>query len=269
MKTKNRTRSSADRSLNGATAMRRITDREKIGAAAASASQPVSLAQLIREQILDGKLKADERLNEVRLARELAVSRTPVRAALQTLAGEGLLVYTPNKGYTVQSFPLSEIVDAYEIRALLEGMAARLAAERGITESDAARIEQALAQGDRMLAGRHSLAQKRAAYSTVNTAFHEAIQHVAGSRLLKDVIRLCQQVPQSSSRNIMAFDLDDVRKRHDAHHRIFEAIISREPSQAEALMRQHVASVKVSIVKSYLRRNSAASAGGRGRERNR
>lgn len=222
----------------------------------------VSLVQLIREQILDGKLPADERVNEVRLAQEFDISRTPVRAALQTLTGEGLLVYTPNKGYKVQAFPLPEIVDAYEIRALLEGLAARLAAERGISELDAASIEQVLVEGDEMLAGNASLVEKRAAYSTVNTAFHEAIQRVAGSRLLKDVIRLCQQVPQSSSRNIMAFHLDDVLKRHATHHRIFEAIICREPNQAEMLMREHVASVKLSIVKSFLRRNNTVHSSG-------
>ena len=64
--------------------------------------------------------------------------------------------------------------------------------------------------------------------------------------------------------------LEDVRKRHEAHHRIFEAIISREPAQAETLMREHVASVKLSIVKSYLRRNSTtrpgAGNGGRGED---
>eukprot|EP01035_Chromulina_nebulosa_P034851 gene34851-46815_t len=88
----------------------------------------------IREAILDGSVSAGERINEVRFSRILDVSRTPVRAALQALAGEGLLDYAPNRGFTVREFPLDAIVDAYEIRASLEGVAARFAAERGFID---------------------------------------------------------------------------------------------------------------------------------------
>src|SRR5882672_12338989 len=75
-----------------------------------------SVMDQIREAVLNGSVAAGERLSEVRLSRTLAVSRTPVRAALQALAGEGLLDYAPNRGFTVREFPLDAIVDAYEIR---------------------------------------------------------------------------------------------------------------------------------------------------------
>jgi GntR family transcriptional regulator of vanillate catabolism len=64
------------------------------------------------------------------------------------------------------------------------------------------------------------------------------------------MVYLCQQVPVSSPRNVVAFEEGDVRRRHDDHHRIFEAIIGREPWRAEMLMRDHVASVKSSLVRS-------------------
>jgi GntR family transcriptional regulator of vanillate catabolism len=69
------------------------------------------------------------------------------------------------------------------------------------------------------------------------------------------MIRICHHVPVSSSRNIVAFEHRDVRRRHDDHHRIYEAIIAREPWRAEMLMREHVSSVKASLVKSMTERN--------------
>ncbi|MFX7849895.1 GntR family transcriptional regulator, partial [Acinetobacter baumannii] len=77
----------------------------------------------------------------VHLSRTLSVSRTPLRAALQMLAGEGLLHYTPNKGFTVPEQSLSSIIDAYEMRARAEGLAARLAAERGLSEAARAALD--------------------------------------------------------------------------------------------------------------------------------
>src|ERR1700722_4201434 len=114
-------------------------------------NRALSVMDQIRESILGGSVVTGERLNEVRLSRTLAVSRTPVRAALQALAGEGLLDYEPNRGFSVREFPLDAVVDAYEIRASLEGVAARFAAERGLSAEERAIVERSLAAGDRLL----------------------------------------------------------------------------------------------------------------------
>jgi GntR family transcriptional regulator of vanillate catabolism len=213
-------------------------------------TRSASVVEALRSAVLGGEFAPGERLHELRLTGRLEVSRTPVRAALQTLASEGLLDHAPNRGYTVRYFPVGEIVSAYEVRSVLEGLAARLAAERGLADEDRIVIEQALLDGDRLL-GRGELTNKeRSAYSAINAAFHETIHAAAGSRMLGDMIRLCQQVPISSPRNVVAFEERDVRRRHDDHHRIFEAIIGREPWRAEMLMRDHVASVKTSLVRS-------------------
>jgi GntR family transcriptional regulator of vanillate catabolism len=71
------------------------------------------------------------------------------------------------------------------------------------------------------------------------------------------MIRLCQQVPVSSPRNVVAFEQRDVRRRHDDHHRIFEAIMGREPWRAEMLMRDHVGSVEDVPVRSLAERPAA------------
>jgi FCD domain len=77
------------------------------------------------------------------------------------------------------------------------------------------------------------------------------IRNAAGSRIVTDVIRLCQRIPQTAARNVMAFDLEDVRLRHDDHHQIYEAIICREPKEAESLMRAHVSRVKTAMIRAF------------------
>lgn len=148
----------------------------------------------------------------------------------------------------MRSFPLSEIVDAYEMRALAEGLAARLSAERGLSDIDRTRVIHILAQGDQILESSSKLQQKRAAYAEINDIFHAIIRSSAGSRIVSDVISLCQRIPQTAARNVMAFELEDVRRRHQDHHLIYEAIICREPKAAESLMRAHVSRVKTSMI---------------------
>jgi GntR family transcriptional regulator of vanillate catabolism len=212
-------------------------------------TRAASVVDALRRAILSGDLQPGERVQEVPLTDRLGVSRTPVRAALQKLASEGLLDYTPNRGYSVRGFSVGEIVSAYEVRAVLEGLAARLAAERGLSEEHRARLEQCLRNGDTLLA--HALEEgDRSPYGTINASFHETLHAAAGSRMLSDMVQLCQHVPVSSPRNVVAFDDRDVRRRHDDHHRIYEAIIGREPWRAEMLMRDHVASVKTALVRS-------------------
>ena len=213
-------------------------------------NRSLSVMDEIREAILNGSVGAGERINEVRFSKTLDVSRTPVRAALQALAGEGLLDYAPNRGFTVREFPLDAIVDAYEIRASLEGVVARFAAERGLSAEERAVIEQSLKAGDLLLAPGQFEDGAIEMYRGINGDFHETLLSAARNRMLAEMIRICHHVPMSSSRNIVAFEHHDVRRRHDDHHRIYEAILAREPHRAEILMREHVSGVKASLVKS-------------------
>ncbi len=208
----------------------------------------LSVTERLREAILSGEIATGVRLNEVRLSQAMEVSRTPVRAALQALAGEGLLDYVPNRGYLVRVFPLSEIVDAYDIRAQLEGLATRFAAERGLSGEDCRVIEQSLRDGDALLERGVFEPGDLSRYRIINGNFHDTILGAARNRMLGEMIRICHHVPVSSNRNIVAFEHRYVRRRHDDHHRIYEAILSREPHRAEPLMREHVASVKSSLI---------------------
>jgi GntR family transcriptional regulator, vanillate catabolism transcriptional regulator len=209
-----------------------------------------AVVEELRAAILAGQFRAGERLHEIKLTARLGVSRTPIRAALQKLASEGLLDYTPNRGYVLRDYSVDEVIGAYEVRAVLEGLAARLSAERGLGAGEIATLEQALRDGDDLLRNGQITDDHRSQYSRINACFHETIHGSAGSRLLRETVHLSQQIPVSSPRYIVAFEQRDVRRRHDDHHRIFEAITGREPWRAEMLMRDHVASVKSSLVRS-------------------
>lgn len=216
-----------------------------------SGTRSLSIMDELRESILSGEYEAGRRLNEVHISQALDVSRTPVRAALQALAGEGLLDYAPNRGFTVRIFQLTEIVDAYEIRAVLEGVAARFAAERGLKADEKDVIEKSLEDGDKLLQRGSFKPGDMSVYRIINGNFHDTVMLAARNRMVGDMIRICDHVPIASSRNIVAFHHQNLRRRHDDHHRIYEAITAREPWRAENLMRDHVASIKASLLKSF------------------
>jgi GntR family transcriptional regulator of vanillate catabolism len=213
-------------------------------------TRAASVLEGLRDAVLTGQFAPGERLHEVKLTEQLGASRTPVRAALQKLASEGLLDHAPNHGYRMRDFSTAEIVNAFEVRSVLEGLAARLAAERGLSTVHHRSLEQALFDGERLLTSGVLIEQDRASYSLINATFHETIHAAAGSRLLQDIVRLCRQMPISSPRMIVEFEYRDVRRRHDDHQRVFEAILGREPWRAEMLMRDHVASVKTAMIRS-------------------
>lgn len=212
-------------------------------------TRSVSITESLRCAILAGDYTPGERMLEVHLSERLNVSRTPIRAALQALAGEGLLIHTPNKGYYVREFSLEDIVQAYEIRAALEGLAARRAAQIGLTHEQMEKAETALRDGDTLIDKEKFTAEDRSTYGQINLTFHDVIHTAGRSSMIKDMLRISQQVAPSSHHNVIAFEPRDVRRRHDDHHRIYEAILSRDGGRAEMLMRDHVESVKLSLIR--------------------
>lgn len=194
----------------------------------------------IRELIVQGKLSPGTHLQEIRLSSELSVSRTPIRTALNTLANEGFLIYQPNQGYFVRELNINEIMDTYEIRALLEGAAARRAAEKGISCEDEAELHKLLQEGDRILKKGHLSKEDINAYRTMNVNIHEIIIRSSGSTRLAEYIQQTHNLPLVSSRIIIWWNFDLLKRSHDDHHRLLKAISSGEAWRAEALMREHV-----------------------------
>lgn len=198
------------------------------------------VTETLRNWILHGQLQPGERLEEIPLADKLGVSRTPVRAALGTLANEGLLDHQPKRGYLVRGFDMEAIAAAYEVRAVLEGLACRNAATRGLSEEQAQRLLQALAEGDCILSRGELLPEDHAPYQQMNVTIHDTLLHASGNPWVNRFAEQAQNIPFASDRIILWDDHPIILRSHGDHHRIIEAVMARDAMRAEQLMREHV-----------------------------
>jgi GntR family transcriptional regulator of vanillate catabolism len=225
----------------------------------------VTLAQRVtdqlREALIKGQFVANEKLQEESLSAMLNVSRTPVRSALHSLANEGLLDYVPNRGYNVRRIDAGRLTSSFDVRGVLEGLAARLAAEHGMDETQQARYRAALAEGDRIVQKGKLFATDRKRFSDVNARLHDAVFQAADNPMLIDMIRMCHNIPIASDRNVLWHDYAWLRRSHDDHHRLYEAITMRDGARAEQLMREHVLTVKLQM-KSQLEHKGEKAPGG-------
>jgi GntR family transcriptional regulator of vanillate catabolism len=198
------------------------------------------VTETLRNWILHGQIQPGERLEEIPLAERLGVSRTPVRAALSTLASEGLVNHQPKRGYLVRGFDVDEIAAAYDVRAVLEGLACRNAATRGLTDAQSRGLLEALAEGDRILARGELRPEDHAPYQQMNVTIHDTLLHSAGNPWVTRFAEQAQNIPFASDRIILWDDHAIILRSHGDHHRIIEAIIARDCVRAEQLMREHV-----------------------------
>ncbi len=209
------------------------------------ASQTVKAQLRLRELIVGGELAPGERLPELALVERLGVSRTPVRTALQKLQDEGLLDALPGGGYAVKAFSESEIHDAIEIRGTMEGLAARLAAERGVAPSLLAAAHECLAGIDALLAASALDEAAFSAYVEHNGRFHELLAAMAGSDTLRRQVERAAALPFASPNGFVLVRSTGPRARdvlvvaQEQHRGVLDAIERREGARAENLMREH------------------------------
>lgn len=230
------------------------------------ATRGLSVTRTIRESILSGEFVGGARLNEVELAATLGVSRTPVRAALSTLAAEGLLAYTPNSGYVVKSYSSQDIAGIYEVRASLEGLAARLAAERGLSDIHRGQLHKIVQEGADLVARGAWDEEARAARDANNAAFHDVLMEAAGNAHLAFLLQKTREVPLVSQLKFRDFDFNNLVRAQEDHATIFEAITARQGIRAEGLAREHVYKSGARIVE-YWRRTESGKRPGSGRVR--
>lgn len=199
------------------------------------------VTEKLRDWILHGRFKPGERIEEIPIASTMGVSRTPVRAALASLASEGLIDHLPKRGYLVRAFELDVILAAYEVRAVLEGLACRSAAQRGLSEIHIQKLQQCLITGDRILAKGALLPEDHAPYQLMNVDLHNTFLEASANPWVGRFVDQANHIPYTSDR-IVLWDVghDVILRSHGDHHRIVEAIIKRDSARAEALMREHV-----------------------------
>jgi GntR family transcriptional regulator, vanillate catabolism transcriptional regulator len=197
----------------------------------------------LREGILSGEFKPGERMSELPLVELLGVSRTPVRLALATLEHEGLLRGLPGGGYVVREFTQADISDAIELRGVLEGTAARFAAERGATARDL-RALQTINDAIEQLVHRADY-ESFARYVDLNERFHARLLKIARSPLLERALEGIVSLPFAGPSAFVLTEAELPQSRmilvvaHRHHAGLIEAVEQRQGARAESLAREH------------------------------
>ena len=208
-------------------------------------SQAVKAQLRLREMILAGELAAGARIAELAIVERLGVSRTPIRAALMRLEQEGLLDALPNGGYAVRTFSERDVSDAIEMRGTVEGLAARLAAERGVPPGVLAEARECLDGVDALLRQPALDDEGFLQYVTLNQKFHNLLSDMAGSSVIARELERVVSLPFASPSGFVVVQANSPQSRdmlvvaQDQHRQVLDAIERREGARAEAIMREH------------------------------
>lgn len=211
----------------------------------AEPSQTVRVQLRLRELILGGELKPGARIAELTLVERLGASRTPIRMALVRLQEEGLLEALPHGGFAVKDFSESDIHDAIELRGTLEGLCARLAAERGVSTVLMTEARDCVEQIDALLAAPSLSEESFTGYVQHNGRFHDLLAEMSGSDMVRRQLERAKTLPFASPNGFVLArstgpDARDALVVAQAQHRgVLDAIRQREGSRAESLMREH------------------------------
>ncbi|MCF5734522.1 GntR family transcriptional regulator [Pseudomonas syringae] len=199
----------------------------------------------LRKMIASGELAAGERLMEVPTAELFGVSRMPVRMAFRTLEQEGLLVPFGRRGFQVRSISPMEIAGAVDVRGVLEGLAARQMAERGVTQEARDELEACLVQGDALFEKGHVTEDDLEVYHDMNMRLHRVIVEGSGNRAIADALSRNDHLPFASV-TALAVDRDNLIREyrrfnfaHMQHHAVVDALVNGQGARAEAIMREH------------------------------
>ena len=190
----------------------------------------------VKRRIVANELPFGSKLTEDGLAKELGISRTPIREALNRLAQDRLVTVSPGRGAFVATFSFDDMVQLLEIRETLEGMAARLASKR-ITKETLEKLRQRL----------KAAAQKQEhngykGYLDADRDFHECVISACGNHQLSQLMKSLQdRIQMLRSRSVML--PGRARKSFQEHMEIIDALSARDPDLAEEKIRTHIRNV--------------------------
>lgn len=193
--------------------------------------------------LLDGDFAPGERLSELGLVGMLGISRTPVRLALATLEHEGLVERRATGGYQVRQFSRADVEDAIELRGVVEGTAARFAAERGLSAPELAELRDINAAVAELVHEQGFASFER--YVDLNARFHAAILAAAHSPVVERALGAITSLPFAGANTFVLAESELSESReilvisHRQHLGLVEAIAARQSARAEALAREH------------------------------
>lgn len=188
----------------------------------------------LKASILSGRFNPGERLAEEHLAKELGISRTPIREALHKLESEGLIKPLATRGFVASQDSQEDVEELFEIRAVLEGYALRVICGR-ITDAVLAQLEDTVEQAEDALR-RHGLDE----IFQWNTRFHDTLHDLITDkrRLYHQMVTMRQYVLRYR-KNTLQYP-DGGARTVDGHRKILLALRLRDPDLCERVMREHI-----------------------------
>lgn len=211
------------------------------------ATHILSVVNEIKRRITTGQYQPGERLVELQLVEDLGVSRTPIRLAFEELAKDGLLERLPTRGFRVKSFDAQDLGHAIDVRGSLEGMAARLVAERGASAEHLAQLRQCVEDGRRLLdaavAAGYRVDPRQ--WMVINAQFHATLLAAAGNQPLTDAVAFISKMPMAAATALSVegiapqLEYEFIARAQQDHSDLFAAIAQRESQRAEWIMREH------------------------------
>lgn len=195
----------------------------------------------LREAIISGRFQPGEHLKEREMAARMGISTTPLKEAFRILSNEGLLTTIPRKGTYVSELANASIGETALLRAGIEGLAARLAADK-MTDSELLRLEELLGEMERLKSAGDTDGLTRA-----NTKFHQAICAAARNPLIEQVLGHVSTFDKIFRKRALQSDAERSQGYAD-HCAIAEALRQRNPELAEQRMKAHIVRAAVQVL---------------------
>ncbi|RTZ99760.1 MAG: hypothetical protein DSY90_00530 [Deltaproteobacteria bacterium] len=202
------------------------------------------VANQLREAITSGRLKSGDRLIEADIAKSMQIGRNAVREAIRYMEKEGLVTTTPFKGAHVTIPNIDEIDQMFEVMSGLEGMCARLAAQK-MTNQGLKKIECLHAELEN-----HYAEKDPKAYLKINWQFHEYIQELSKNKVLSEVTSGLRQKTLLYDRRQL-YQPNRFNASMQEHRKILAAFRKKDPDLAEQMMKNHLLQQGKALVKSY------------------
>jgi DNA-binding GntR family transcriptional regulator len=194
----------------------------------------------LRDAILANELRPGTPLSVPELARQMRISRSPAREAVQRLIYEGLAVHVPFRGAVVAVVDPDDIRELYLVRELLEGLAARLATER-IDAAQLAELKAVLAEHERVVA-----CGDERAHVELNMAYHRKIREIGGNAHLNAVLHQVHGKAHLAIHQLWRGP-DAARLAVEEHRSILDAIEAHDPDAADRAARAHIAALRARL----------------------
>lgn len=199
--------------------------------------------EALRAAIVEGVFQAGNHLTEKAACEYLKISRTPVREALRALAQEGLLSHEPQRHYIIRPVSLKDVAEAYQVRAVLEGLACHTLALKGLRKTTQKRLQECVDLGSELLSGTVD-SFDHSKWREMNVRFHNIILEKAENSTLVSAARYAEKVPLATMSVIADWSAEPnfnlLNMAQTDHHYILLSLREGDAARAEARMREHI-----------------------------